>query len=49
MKESHKPQASPEKFEYKEHKTLSSMKLMALSDRGPKIYTFDCSNQNQVE
>lgn len=40
---------SSDKFEYKEHKTLSSVRLMALTDQGPKIYTFDCGTQNQVE
>ena len=46
-----KPQeeSKQEAFEYKEHKTLSSLKVMALSDKGPQIYTFNCSNQVELE
>lgn len=48
-KDSYKPQAPTEKFEYKEHKTLSTIKVMALTEKGPQIYTFDTGNQSQLE
>jgi hypothetical protein len=35
---------SSQAFQYKEHKTLSSLKLVALSNQGPQIYTLDCSS-----
>lgn len=36
-------------FEYKEHKTLNELKIMALSDLGPQIYSVDVSSANQIE
>jgi uncharacterized protein with WD repeat len=34
-------------FEYKEHKTLSQLRMVALSNTGVHVYTLDCSNGNE--
>lgn len=39
----------PSQYEYKEHKTLSHLKLVALSNRGPQLFSLNCSNPNQTE
>jgi len=39
----------PSQYEYKEHKTLSQLKLVALSNRGPHMFSLNCSNPNQTE
>lgn len=36
-----------QEFQYREHKTLSHLRLMALTNDGPQIYTLDCSQSPQ--
>lgn len=36
-------------FEYKEHKTLSQLRLVALSNKGVHVYTLDCSNEQLIK
>ena len=40
--------ASTQTFEYKEHKTLNNLRLVAHSTKGPEIYNLSC-NGNSIE
>lgn len=39
-------QQTPQSYQYKEHKTLAELKLVALTDNGPLLYNLDCSGTN---
>ena len=47
MPEEEKVSSPSQQMQYKQHKTLSSLKLVALSDAGPKIFTLNCPANEQ--